>query len=76
MINKENDMEKIRLQKYLADAGIMSRRAAEEEIKNGNVKPKKEKSASLFRHSCGKRLFSAKNYGIIRTTLARIPVFS
>ena len=30
-------MEKIRLQKYLADAGIMSRRAAEEEIKNGNV---------------------------------------
>ena len=30
-------MEKIRLQKFLADAGIMSRRAAEEEIKNGNV---------------------------------------
>ena len=30
-------MEKIRLQKYLADASIMSRRAAEEEIKNGNV---------------------------------------
>ena len=30
-------MEKIRLQKYLADAGLMSRRAAEEEIKNGNV---------------------------------------
>ncbi len=30
-------MEKIRLQKYIADAGIMSRRAAEEEIKNGNV---------------------------------------
>ena len=30
-------MEKIRLQKYMADAGIMSRRAAEEEIKNGNV---------------------------------------
>ena len=30
-------MEKIRLQKYLADAGIMSRRAAEEEIKHGNV---------------------------------------
>ena len=26
-------MEKIRLQKYMADAGIMSRRAAEEEIK-------------------------------------------
>ena len=30
-------MEKIRLQKYMADAGIMSRRAAEEEIRNGNV---------------------------------------
>ena len=30
-------MEKIRLQKYLADVCIMSRRAAEEEIKNGNV---------------------------------------
>lgn len=30
-------MEKIRLQKYIADSGIMSRRAAEEEIKNGNV---------------------------------------
>jgi 23S rRNA pseudouridine2605 synthase len=30
-------MEKIRLQKYMADAGIMSGRAAEEEIKNGNV---------------------------------------
>lgn len=30
-------MEKIRLQKYMADSGIMSRRAAEEEIKNGNV---------------------------------------
>lgn len=30
-------MEKIRLQKFIADAGIMSRRAAEEEIKLGNV---------------------------------------
>ncbi len=30
-------MEKIRLQKYIADAGIMSRRAAEEEIKMGNM---------------------------------------
>ena len=30
-------MEKIRLQKFIADAGIMSRRAAEEEIKNGNI---------------------------------------
>ena len=30
-------MEKIRLQKFMADSGIMSRRAAEEEIKNGNV---------------------------------------
>ena len=28
-------MEKIRLQKFIADAGLMSRRAAEEEIKNG-----------------------------------------
>ena len=30
-------MEPIRLQKFLADAGLMSRRAAEEEIKLGNV---------------------------------------
>ena len=30
-------MEKIRLQKFIADAGLMSRRAAEEEIKRGNV---------------------------------------
>lgn len=30
-------MEKIRLQKFIADSGIMSRRAAEEEIKNGSV---------------------------------------
>ena len=30
-------MEKIRLQKFISQAGIMSRRAAEEEIKNGNV---------------------------------------
>ena len=30
-------MEKIRLQKLIADAGVMSRRAAEEEIKRGNV---------------------------------------
>ena len=30
-------MEKIRLQKFIADAGLMSRRAAEEEIKKGNV---------------------------------------
>ena len=30
-------MEKIRLQKFIADAGLMSRRAAEEEIKNGNI---------------------------------------
>ncbi len=30
-------MEKIRLQKFLADAGLMSRRAAEEEIERGNV---------------------------------------
>ena len=30
-------MEPIRLQKFIADAGLMSRRAAEEEIKNGNV---------------------------------------
>ena len=31
-------MEKIRLQKYLSECGIMSRRAAEEEIKNGKIK--------------------------------------
>ena len=30
-------MEPIRLQKFIADAGLMSRRAAEEEIKKGNV---------------------------------------
>ena len=30
-------MEKIRLQKFIADAGLMSRRAAEEEIMRGNV---------------------------------------
>ena len=29
-------MEKIRLQKFISDAGLMSRRAAEEEIKDGN----------------------------------------
>ncbi|MBQ7374561.1 MAG: rRNA pseudouridine synthase [Clostridia bacterium] len=30
-------MEKIRLQKFIADSGLMSRRAAEKEIKMGNV---------------------------------------
>ena len=30
-------MQPIRLQKFIADSGLMSRRAAEEEIKNGNV---------------------------------------
>ena len=30
-------MEKVRLQKFISDAGLMSRRAAEEEIKNGNM---------------------------------------
>ena len=30
-------MEKIRLQKFIADAGLMSRRAAEDEIALGNV---------------------------------------
>ena len=30
-------MEKIRLQKFISQAGIMSRRSAEEEIKSGNV---------------------------------------
>ena len=30
-------MEQVRLQKFIADAGLMSRRMAEEEIKNGNV---------------------------------------
>lgn len=30
-------MEKIRLQKFIADAGVMSRRAAEAEIESGNV---------------------------------------
>ena len=30
-------MEKIRLQKFIADAGLMSRRAAEDEIERGNI---------------------------------------
>ena len=30
-------MEELRLQKFIADAGLMSRRAAEEEIKLGNI---------------------------------------
>ena len=30
-------MEKIRLQKFIADSGLMSRRAAEDEIERGNV---------------------------------------
>ena len=30
-------MEEIRLQKFIADAGLMSRRAAEEEIRQGNI---------------------------------------
>ena len=29
-------MEKVRLQKYISDCGLMSRRAAEAEIVNGN----------------------------------------
>ena len=33
----ENKMEKIRLQKFRADAGLMSRRAAEAEIEAGNL---------------------------------------
>ena len=33
----ENTMEKIRLQKFIADAGLMSRRAAEAEIEAGNL---------------------------------------
>ena len=34
---KEDTMEKIRLQKFISDAGLMSRRAAEAEIERGNV---------------------------------------
>ena len=30
-------MEKIRIQKYISDCGIMSRRAAEKEIEEGNI---------------------------------------
>ena len=30
-------MEKVRLQKFIADSGLMSRRAAEKEIELGNV---------------------------------------
>ena len=30
-------MEKIRLQKFIADSGLMSRRAAEGEIERGNI---------------------------------------
>ncbi len=33
----EISMEKVRLQKFIADAGLMSRRAAEDEIERGNV---------------------------------------
>ena len=33
----ENKLEKIRLQKFIADAGLMSRRAAEAEIEAGNL---------------------------------------
>ncbi len=33
----KDDMEKIRLQKFMADAGLMSRRAAEAEIEAGSV---------------------------------------
>ncbi len=41
MVNKHTkgtDMEKIRLQKYFTDCGVLSRRAAEEMIKSGKVK--------------------------------------
>ncbi len=38
-------MEKQRLQKLIADAGLMSRRAAEEEIKSGNVSVNGHKAA-------------------------------
>ena len=39
MINKKDiKMELIRLQKYFTDCGVLSRRAAEEEIKAGRVK--------------------------------------
>ncbi|MGN1410547.1 MAG: pseudouridine synthase [Eubacteriales bacterium] len=37
-------MEKIRLQKYISECGIMSRRAAEEEIRSGNVTINGEKA--------------------------------
>ena len=40
-------MEKIRLQKFISDSGLMSRRAAEEEIKNGDVN-QNEKGNSSF----------------------------
>ena len=36
ILNKEN--KKLRLQKYIADAGVCSRRKAEELIANGEVK--------------------------------------
>ena len=38
-------MEAIKIQKFFTDSGIMSRRAAEEEIKNGNVKVNGEVAA-------------------------------
>ena len=68
-------MEKIRLQKFLSECGIMSRRAAEEEIKNGKVKIN-GKVASLgdkVDPECdnveyGGRFISKENCGISRST--------
>ena len=38
--NKKNEVkgECVRIQKYISDCGIMSRRAAEREIRLGNIK--------------------------------------
>lgn len=49
-------MEQIRIQKYLADCGVMSRRRAEEEIKNGNVTVNGRKA------EIGQKIIPGKDY--------------
>lgn len=46
---KGNSLEEIRLQKYLAEAGVASRRKAEELIEQGKIKVNNEKVTELGR---------------------------